>query len=109
MSLRGRSSRSEDGLASCARLDSRGRLSLREKILGLNFCTFCTGGDSMKRATVILGTVTLGIISVAVWAEAQTSGKPAQQNPPAAGQAAPAQGATPGAAAAAAGTRPRAA
>jgi tetratricopeptide (TPR) repeat protein len=45
-------------------------------------------GDSMKRAAVILG-----ILSVALWAEAQNSGQPAQQKPPAAGQAAPAQGA----------------
>jgi len=45
-------------------------------------------GDSMKRAAVILG-----ILSIALWAEAQNSGQPAQQKPPAAGQAAPAQGA----------------
>jgi tetratricopeptide (TPR) repeat protein len=51
-------------------------------------------GDSMKRTAVILG-----ILSVAVWAGAQ-------QNPPAAGQAAPAQGTTPGAATAPAGKRP---
>jgi len=45
----------------------------------------------MKRAAVILGIVSLGMImSVAVWAEAQNSGQPAQQKPPAAGQAAPA-------------------
>ncbi len=45
----------------------------------------------MKRAAVILGIVSLGMImSVAVWAEAQASGQPAQQKPPAAGQAAPA-------------------
>ncbi len=43
----------------------------------------------MKRAAVILG-----ILSIAVWAEAESSGQPAQQTPPAAGQAAPAQGAT---------------
>jgi len=43
----------------------------------------------MKRAAVILG-----ILSIAIWAEARSSGQPAQQNPPAAGQAAPAQGAT---------------
>jgi len=49
----------------------------------------------MKRAAVILGIVSLGILSAAVWAGAQTSGQPAQQNPPAAGQAAPAQGAAP--------------
>jgi tetratricopeptide (TPR) repeat protein len=60
----------------------------------------------MKRAAVILGVVSLGIMSVAVRAEAQNSGKPAQQNPPAAGQAAPAPGATPGATAAPAGKRP---
>ena len=60
----------------------------------------------MKQAAVILGVVTLGIISVAVRAAAQTSGQPAQQNPPAAGQAAPAQGATQGATAAPAGKRP---
>jgi tetratricopeptide (TPR) repeat protein len=47
-------------------------------------------GDSMKRAAVILG-----ILSFAVWAEAQNAGQPAQQKPPAAGQAAPAQGTTP--------------
>jgi tetratricopeptide (TPR) repeat protein len=45
-------------------------------------------GDSMKRAAVILG-----ILSIALWAEAQTSGQPAQQKPAAAVQAAPAQGA----------------
>jgi tetratricopeptide (TPR) repeat protein len=51
-------------------------------------------GDSMKRAAVILGIVSLGIgiTTVAVWAQAQTS--PAQQNPPAAGQTAPAPGTT---------------
>src|SRR6202521_4547327 len=100
MSLRWRSSRSEGEFASCARLDSRGRLSLHEKNLGLKFCTM---GDSMKRAAVILGILSLGILgpgtlSVAVWSEAQNSAQPAQQNPPAAGQAAPAQGATQGAA-----------
>jgi len=51
-------------------------------------------GDSMKRTAVILG-----ILSVALWAGAQ-------QNPPAAGQAAPAQSATPGATTAPAGKRP---
>ncbi len=51
----------------------------------------------MKRAVVILGIVTLVITSVAVRANTQNSEKTAQQNPPAAGQAAPAQGATPGA------------
>jgi tetratricopeptide (TPR) repeat protein len=60
----------------------------------------------MKRAAVILGVVTLGIMSIAVWADAQNSGKPAQQNPPAAGQAAPAPGVTPDATAAPAGKRP---
>jgi len=39
----------------------------------------------MKRAAVILG-----ILSIAIWAEAGNSGLAAQQNPPAAGQAAPA-------------------
>lgn len=48
----------------------------------------------MKRAAVILGIVTLVVTSVAV---AQNSEKTAQQNPPAAGQATPAQGATPSA------------
>lgn len=43
----------------------------------------------MKRTAVILGIVSLGILSIAVWAEAQTSTQPAQQNAPAAGQAAP--------------------
>ena len=46
----------------------------------------------MKRA-VIQGLLSLGILSFAVWTEAQTTGQPAQQNPPAAGQAAPAPGA----------------
>jgi len=46
----------------------------------------------MKRAAVILG-----ILSIAIWAAAQSTGQPAQKNPPAAGQAAPAQGTTPGA------------
>ncbi len=52
----------------------------------------------MKRAAVILGM----ILSVAVWAGAQYSGQPAQQNPPAAGKAGPEQGT----AAAPAGKRP---
>ncbi len=52
----------------------------------------------MKRAAVILG-----ILSFALWAAAQNSGKPAPQTPPAAGQAAPA---TPGAPAAPQGKRP---
>jgi len=60
----------------------------------------------MKRAAVILGLLSLGILSFAVWAEAQNAGQPAPQNPPAAGQAAPAQGATPGATAAPQGKRP---
>jgi tetratricopeptide (TPR) repeat protein len=73
----------------------------------------------MKRAAVILGALSLGImspgtLSVAVWAEARNSAQATQQNPPAAGQAAPAQGATaapaqsatPGATAAPAGKRP---
>jgi tetratricopeptide (TPR) repeat protein len=55
----------------------------------------------MKRAAVILG-----ILSIAIWAAAQNSGQPAKQNPPATGQAAPAQGTTPGATAAPAGKRP---
>ncbi|MFZ0797967.1 MAG: tetratricopeptide repeat protein [Terriglobales bacterium] len=42
----------------------------------------------MKRA-VIHGLLGVGILSFAAWAEAQSSGQPAQQNPPAAGQAAP--------------------
>src|ERR1035441_3186366 len=50
-------------------------------------------GDSMKRAAVILAILSLGILSFTVGAAAQTSGQPAKQNPPAAGQAAPAQGA----------------
>ena len=44
----------------------------------------------MKRTAVILG-----ILSVAVWAEAQNAGQPAQQTPPAAAQTAPAAGAAP--------------
>ena len=60
----------------------------------------------MKRAAVILGILTLVATSVAVWAEAQNSTQPPPQNPPAAGQAAPAQATTPGAAAAPAGKRP---
>src|SRR6266404_4149297 len=63
-------------------------------------------GDGMKRAAVILGILTLAIPSIAVWVEGQASGQPAQQNPPAAGQAAPAQGATPSATPAPAGKRP---
>jgi tetratricopeptide (TPR) repeat protein len=45
----------------------------------------------MKRTSVILG-----ILSLAVWAQAQTAGQPAQ-TPPAAGQTAPPAGATPAA------------
>ena len=41
----------------------------------------------MKRAAVILG-----ILGIAIWAEARNSGEAAPHNPPAAGQAAPAQG-----------------
>ncbi len=64
----------------------------------------------MKRTAVILAILSLAILSlaissVAVWAQAQTSGQPAQPKSAAAGQAAPAQGATPGAAAPA-GKRP---
>ena len=47
----------------------------------------------MKRAAVILAILSLGILSFTVGAAAQTSGQPAKQNPPAAGQAAPAQSA----------------
>jgi hypothetical protein len=46
-------------------------------------------GEIMKRAAVILG-----ILSIAIWAEARNSGEAAPHNPSAAGQAAPAQGAT---------------
>jgi tetratricopeptide (TPR) repeat protein len=59
-------------------------------------------GDSMKRVAVILA-----IFSVAVWAGAQTSGQPANQNPPAASQA-PSQKSSPGAAAPAAKRPPQA-
>lgn len=44
----------------------------------------------MKRTTVMVGILSLGMLTVAVGAAAQTSGQPAKQNPPAAGQAAPA-------------------
>lgn len=44
----------------------------------------------MKRTAVMVGILSLGMLSVAGWAEAQTGGQPAKQNPPAAGQAAPA-------------------
>jgi tetratricopeptide (TPR) repeat protein len=57
-------------------------------------------GDSMKRAAVILA-----ILSIAVWGQAQNSPAPAQQTP-AAGQAAPAQGATPAPGTAPAAKRP---
>jgi tetratricopeptide (TPR) repeat protein len=50
-------------------------------------------GDSMKRAAVILAILSLGILSFTAGAAAQAGGQPAKQNPPAAGQAAPAQGA----------------
>jgi len=60
----------------------------------------------MKRAAVIVGILSLGALTVAVWAKAQNSAQPAQQNPPAAGQAAPAQGANQGATPAPAGKRP---
>ena len=50
----------------------------------------------MKRVVIqrllSLALLSLGILSFAVWAQAQSSGQPAQQNPPAAGQAAPATG-----------------
>jgi tetratricopeptide (TPR) repeat protein len=52
---------------------------------------FCITGDSMKRTAVIPGLLGLGILCLAAWAGAQTSATP--QNPPAAGQAAPAAGA----------------
>src|SRR6266478_5762107 len=72
--------------------------------MGLKFCTM---GDSMKQTAVILGILGLCALSIAVRAEAQSSGQPAQQNPPAAGQAAqPAPGAAQGATAAPAGKRP---
>jgi tetratricopeptide (TPR) repeat protein len=48
-------------------------------------------GDSMKRA-VIHGLLSVGVLSFAFWAEAQSSGQAAPQNPPAAGQATPAPG-----------------
>ena len=54
----------------------------------------------MKRAAVILA-----ILSIAVWGQAQNSPAPAQQTP-AAGQAAPAQGATPAPGTAPAAKRP---
>src|SRR5271156_1703530 len=63
-----------------------------------NFALRETG---MKRAAVILGIVGVGIMSVTVWAGAQSSAQ--QTPPPAAGQAAPAAGATTGTAAPATG------
>ena len=45
----------------------------------------------MKRA-VIHGLLSVGVLSFAFWAEAQSSGQAAPQNPPTAGQAAPAPG-----------------
>lgn len=47
----------------------------------------------MKKAVVILGLLSLAILSSAGWVSAQTAGQAAPQNPPAAGQTAPAQGA----------------
>lgn len=44
----------------------------------------------MKRTAVMVGILSLGMLTVAGWAKAQTGGQPAKQNPPAAGQAAPA-------------------
>ena len=59
----------------------------------------------MKRTAVILG-ILLGILSLAVWAQAQTTtGQPAQ-TPPAAGQTAPPAGTTPDASATPAAKRP---
>jgi tetratricopeptide (TPR) repeat protein len=62
-------------------------------------------GDSMKRA-VIRGLLSVGILSFAVWAEAQTGGQPAQQNPPVPGAAGGQAATAPGAAAAPQGKRP---
>jgi tetratricopeptide (TPR) repeat protein len=44
----------------------------------------------MKRTAVMVGILSVGVLTVAGWAETQASGQPAKQNPPAAGQAAPA-------------------
>lgn len=44
----------------------------------------------MKRTAVMAGILSLGMLSVAVWAAAQAGGQPAKPNPPAPGQAAPA-------------------
>jgi tetratricopeptide (TPR) repeat protein len=52
-------------------------------------------GDSMECRGVIPVLLIPGILSFAVWAGAQTTGQPAQQNPPTASQAAPAPGAAP--------------
>src|SRR5208282_2436621 len=60
----------------------------------------------MRQAAVIL--LTLGIMSFAISVGAQTNAQPAPQNPPAAGQTAPAQGAAPGTAAPAAKRPPQA-
>jgi tetratricopeptide (TPR) repeat protein len=49
----------------------------------------------MKRTGVVLVLLSLGLLSLSVWAGAQASGQPAQQNTPA-GQAMPAPGAAPG-------------
>ncbi|MGA2354508.1 MAG: hypothetical protein ABSG02_08425 [Terriglobales bacterium] len=49
----------------------------------------------MKRTGLIRILLILGILSFAVWAEAQTVGQPAQQNSPAASQATPTPGAAP--------------
>jgi tetratricopeptide (TPR) repeat protein len=49
----------------------------------------------MKRTGVVLVLLSLGLLSLSVWAGAQASGQPAQQNTPAA-QATPAPGAAPG-------------
>jgi tetratricopeptide (TPR) repeat protein len=49
----------------------------------------------MKRTGVVLVLLSLGLLSLSVWAGAQASGQPAQQNTPA-GQATPAPGAAPG-------------
>ena len=48
-----------------------------------------------RRELRTLRLLSLGILSFAVWAQAQTGGQPAQQPPPAAGQATPAPGAAP--------------
>src|SRR5580704_19574099 len=49
----------------------------------------------MKRTGVVLVLLSLGLLSLSVWAGAQASGQPAQQNTPA-GQSTPAQAAAPG-------------